>query len=293
MSDEDALLAAIAAHPEEDTPRLAYSDWLEEHGEPIRAEFIRVQVAVKALAELPSIEQGKQIHLFRRQQELLDAHLRELIGPLAADLGYFDVIFDRGFVAELKIDAGRLLKHADAIRAMKPLPEITVKDVGWWLREKGNITEELQLASGIIMQSDERSDQVPLDAADLSADFVFRGPWPRLRELDVSRCGIGDWGLYVIVGNNQFDYFPSLTDLDVTGNDIRDEGIRMLVRSPGWPRLRKLVLAHNPLGLEAPNFLAAGAATSRLEFLDMRHSNTRPDARPLLLRNFGGRVALF
>ena len=31
MSDEHALLAAFAANLDEDTPRLAYADWLGEH----------------------------------------------------------------------------------------------------------------------------------------------------------------------------------------------------------------------------------------------------------------------
>lgn len=44
MTDHDALLAAILAQPEEDTLRLAYADWMEENGQPERAEFIRVQV---------------------------------------------------------------------------------------------------------------------------------------------------------------------------------------------------------------------------------------------------------
>src|SRR3954470_12356040 len=43
MSDEKALLAAIWEHPHEDTPRLMYADWLQENGQPERAEFIRVQ----------------------------------------------------------------------------------------------------------------------------------------------------------------------------------------------------------------------------------------------------------
>jgi uncharacterized protein (TIGR02996 family) len=43
MTDEAALLAAILAHPDEDTPRLMYADWLDEHGRPERAEFIRIQ----------------------------------------------------------------------------------------------------------------------------------------------------------------------------------------------------------------------------------------------------------
>lgn len=41
---ETALLRAIAAHPDEDTPRLMYADWLEENDQPERAEFIRLQI---------------------------------------------------------------------------------------------------------------------------------------------------------------------------------------------------------------------------------------------------------
>jgi uncharacterized protein (TIGR02996 family) len=40
---EQALLAAIWADPHDDTPRLVYADWLDEHGQPDRAEFVRVQ----------------------------------------------------------------------------------------------------------------------------------------------------------------------------------------------------------------------------------------------------------
>ncbi len=43
MSDEAALLAAIVANAEDDTPRLVYADWLDEHEAPIQAEFIRTQ----------------------------------------------------------------------------------------------------------------------------------------------------------------------------------------------------------------------------------------------------------
>src|SRR4051812_5383520 len=42
MSRADALLAAIAEAPDDDAPRLVYADWLEEHGDDARAEFIRV-----------------------------------------------------------------------------------------------------------------------------------------------------------------------------------------------------------------------------------------------------------
>ncbi|AMV28164.1 hypothetical protein VT84_27405 [Gemmata sp. SH-PL17] len=47
MDDEDALLRAICAHPDEDTPRLAFADWLSERGGAVNtawANGIRAQV---------------------------------------------------------------------------------------------------------------------------------------------------------------------------------------------------------------------------------------------------------
>jgi len=43
MTDRAALLAGILAAPDDDAPRLVFADWLDEYGEPERAEFIRVQ----------------------------------------------------------------------------------------------------------------------------------------------------------------------------------------------------------------------------------------------------------
>src|SRR5438094_4748150 len=45
MSDADALLDAIFDNPDDDTPRLVYADWLQEHGQANYAEFIRLQCA--------------------------------------------------------------------------------------------------------------------------------------------------------------------------------------------------------------------------------------------------------
>jgi uncharacterized protein (TIGR02996 family) len=49
-TDLDGLLAAIRAEPDDDTTRLVLADWLDEHGEPQRAEFIRLQCRMARLA---------------------------------------------------------------------------------------------------------------------------------------------------------------------------------------------------------------------------------------------------
>jgi uncharacterized protein (TIGR02996 family) len=53
MTDHDALVRAICEHPDDDTPRLIYADFLDETGEADRAAFVRAQVE---LARTPAWE---------------------------------------------------------------------------------------------------------------------------------------------------------------------------------------------------------------------------------------------
>jgi uncharacterized protein (TIGR02996 family) len=50
-TDEEALLAAVAAAPEDDAPRLVYADWLQERGADARAEYLR---SVARLIQAPN-----------------------------------------------------------------------------------------------------------------------------------------------------------------------------------------------------------------------------------------------
>ena len=42
MSDEAAFLEVLKANSADDTTRLVYADWLDEHGEPAKAEYLRL-----------------------------------------------------------------------------------------------------------------------------------------------------------------------------------------------------------------------------------------------------------
>jgi uncharacterized protein (TIGR02996 family) len=86
--EELALLAAIHAEPREDTPRLVYADWLQEHGEPEYAEFIRLQCRLRTPIKInrdrkdtkrkegPGEEELRAI-------ELCKAHGRKWCAPIA------------------------------------------------------------------------------------------------------------------------------------------------------------------------------------------------------------------
>src|SRR5262249_12087028 len=79
MHTARSFIAAIRETPDDDTPRLVFSDWLEEQGEIARAELIRVQCE---LARLPTFDpRYPELHL--RQLELIAAHEAEWLGEWA------------------------------------------------------------------------------------------------------------------------------------------------------------------------------------------------------------------
>ena len=73
MSEAAAFLADICERPEDDAPRLVYADWLEEHGEPDRAEFIRTQCELAKAAE----DDPRRVKLKDREKALLKEHQGE------------------------------------------------------------------------------------------------------------------------------------------------------------------------------------------------------------------------
>lgn len=62
-SEADAFLDAIFDHPDDDTHRLVYADWLEEHGQGNYAQFIRL--SVKADGRCRSLEERQQVRAER------------------------------------------------------------------------------------------------------------------------------------------------------------------------------------------------------------------------------------
>lgn len=71
MPDRDSFVAAIAAAPADDLPRLVFADWLDESGDPDRARFIRDQIALTKLRPGTAEYQA----LFRRTADTLRANL--------------------------------------------------------------------------------------------------------------------------------------------------------------------------------------------------------------------------
>lgn len=105
-----AFLAAIREHPDADLPRLVFADWLDENGDPARAEFIRVQCE---LASLP--DHHPQFRALEdREHELLSEHEPAWAGELPGYATEWD--WRRGFVDDVTL---RLEDYAHADEAVE------------------------------------------------------------------------------------------------------------------------------------------------------------------------------
>ena len=82
MDDRQALMAAVLAEPDEDTPRLALADWLQEHGDDhdrARADHIRLQIEASKLPD----NSPERVKLEQQFVVVQKAHGEAWLGPLA------------------------------------------------------------------------------------------------------------------------------------------------------------------------------------------------------------------
>jgi uncharacterized protein (TIGR02996 family) len=144
--DSSALWAAIRATPDDDLPRLALADWLDENeGEAgqARARLIRVQ------CELAHLERGEGPYwrigtLQKEAERLIRKHKETLLAGLPVGNG-FALYFRRGMPEDAVARTGKdFLKRAEKAFAAAPITSlrfsaVTVEELqaviaGGWLR---------------------------------------------------------------------------------------------------------------------------------------------------------------
>ena len=96
MTDHDALVRAVCQHPDDDTPRLVFADYLDDHGEHDRAAFVRAQVE---LARTPAWEPFAVLCRHRRTDWLTGEPFRHTLPelPPGAGVRWHPRPFHRGF----------------------------------------------------------------------------------------------------------------------------------------------------------------------------------------------------
>src|SRR5688572_16281574 len=105
MSDGPALLRAVIDNPSEDTPRLVFADWLDEHDEEDRAEFIRAQVRLAGMKPWDDGYTALDVrcrHLRRAHPEWFDV-AEDFVFRMERFCGRQEESVDRGFLTRVKL----------------------------------------------------------------------------------------------------------------------------------------------------------------------------------------------
>jgi uncharacterized protein (TIGR02996 family) len=173
----ETFLADILANPEDDTPRLVYADWLDEHGAEERADLIRVQCELGPRPLVHICSYSSPCHrcsLLQRQYQLLAKEYQllakdslypakglgliprqyrpewvpSLQDALPWDMGGWT--WRRGFVEEIACTCQAWLKHGPLwigeyplmeVRLLGREPVLCLPDCWCWARHSTSLEE--------------------------------------------------------------------------------------------------------------------------------------------------------
>jgi uncharacterized protein (TIGR02996 family) len=103
MPTKESFLQSIIEAPDDDTPRLVYADWLDDHDDPAWAEFIRVQCTLAKMG----VDDPQRPALQQRERELLQEHGWTWALDLGPQVSAW--VYRRGFIegVEMCLEASR------------------------------------------------------------------------------------------------------------------------------------------------------------------------------------------
>jgi uncharacterized protein (TIGR02996 family) len=304
MRLEKAFLQDVLEHPDDDTPRLVFADWLEDNGDPDRAEFIRVQCRLAGLPEADSRCRDLQ----RREADLLARHQPRWVAAVAECCVSWPG-FHRGFIEAVDCDASVFVSVAEKLFLQAPIQDLTLQNpVGhlselarcswlsrlWALRLSiGNPAPLLGSSRNAFVSFCQSPHLRNLRVLDLtgcaigsSAAMVLGAPQspPALVELGLAGNELENWGVGVLADSPQR---AGLEVLDLRNNALTDDAARLLARSPHLGRLRWLLLEGNSIGNDGISALLDSPALSGLAHLSCDLTNLSANVRDRLRQRFG------
>jgi uncharacterized protein (TIGR02996 family) len=295
MTDtEAALLNAIAAMPAEDTPRLAFADYLDElggAGAVARAEFIRLQVMLSRIES----ETHETIAARVRAAELRDRYGAVWGFPQQNEHQPWYVV-RRGFIDELTVD-GALVTEIRHLLHREPVTRV-------------------------------RLALVTADGTPAGIEWLDIPPLRKVRQIELAGSHWRDEGIIRLLS---FAHFPELANLAVVSTRITpvgvsaiadcerlrgltalrvsfrsgaytypepqsgvgDAGARALAASPHLAELRELSLRDGRIGTAGALALAESPHLGALTSLVLTENpDIDQDARAALVARFGEAVFL-
>lgn len=273
MSERAAFISAILDKPDDDTVRLVFADWLEEHGEDARAEFIRTQIAV---ARLPRAERHAS-GLSKHAAELLAKHEAEWRQVIPAErlkesfsVGRFSDglpgIFKRGFLEYVAFHSVTFPEFAGPLLTLEPA-SVALFLSGGNSEVEDRLAADPRLRAVVNMHTGHHTD--------CFARLIKSPHLVNLREIDLSSSCV------------EAEHVNALADapaafqlqwLSLCGSFRPHHGrvtpdaagaVKILATAPRFASLKYLGLASNDLGDEIIKTLLASKTLPRMMWLEL------------------------
>jgi uncharacterized protein (TIGR02996 family) len=240
LEEQEAFLRAIFDAPDDDTPRLVYADWLEEHGQEIAAQAIRL--SVEWFRWPVGLHQRVALH---EESERFQAHHPEIVKELARVVRW---PIDEPRYGLIPLTVAELSDHLTVRQRSIRCP--------WWF---GSDTLFVRGGGHRVI------DATPFDTAFNTLAFQ------KVVELHMP-------GELVPVTGTVTDDTGSVTEYPVFEERIvpiiTTAGVEALAKHRGSRRLTLLDLTNNNLGNDALRFLARSPHLDRLKRLTIAEGNT-------------------
>jgi uncharacterized protein (TIGR02996 family) len=204
-TQHEALYRAICAHPNEDTPRLAYADLIDEEGECEQAKFIRAQIAIAGLPEYDPLFVSTQ----QLDPDVIHGWMMsDTLPQVPAGYTWRKYEFWRGFPWKVGVDS--------------PLA---------FAGDGGRVFEIVPVQA--------------LEVHEHRPDMVTLANWQHLSRIRRLEFSVGRFGVEAasLLGDSQ--HATNLTELAFEFDGITAEGLETLAKSALFPRLTALELHLN------------------------------------------------
>jgi uncharacterized protein (TIGR02996 family) len=274
MNDQTALLRAICENPDDDTVRLAYADWLEEHDDPTRADFIRTQI------EFHRTSPGDPLYRYVLWRNL--AFEKRYTAELRAELPVWPGVdfgnHIRGFVEDLHVDHYRTLReHAREVFGTFPIRSLRVR----------HLSEPHLLADMPELQYVRKLNLLRCGLTLEQLGALLASPHlTNLESLDLDNNVFRDEVVGVLeraIGN-----LPKLRELWLGGNRLTNAGASLMARTPAFDCLHTLDLSWNTLDVSGVRSLASAGHFKGLTRLIIRgYGKFSAEVKRLLRDRFG------
>jgi uncharacterized protein (TIGR02996 family) len=288
VSDRDAFLAAIHDAPEDDAPRLVFADWLDENGEPERAEFIRIQVEMWRERERHEHVTPKLDELFLRQKELFICPWADAAKQCGA--GAIST-YSRGFPDVLFAPAAVFVEQANNVAVwIGPKTRVHLRECHGMLaavaREPG-LAYVRNLTLGTGWREEEFTDE------DVVA--LFKSKFlTNLREFRFERSTHSrPLSSKVAIAIAGALWLPGLRTLDLTSIPIGNAGVRALAKASHLKSLHGLDLSQTGLSISGVRALCSSRHLTGIEWLNVGGNNLPAEEIAPLVERFGQGVIHF